>query len=160
MRKLERRGGVRRGALALAVLATSVVAAGAITDRAGATKPAADGTHKVTLCHRTNSDANRYVAITVDYRAANGSLGNGGGDHTGHEGPVWSAGLKADHVKWGDIIPPYTYAGGSFPGQNWTAQGQAIHEAGCTGSTTPPPPEPCPYDPSIPADDPACVPPG
>ena len=30
-----------------------------------------------------------------------------------------------------DIIPPFNYNGGSFPGLNWDAEGQAIYENGC-----------------------------
>jgi len=82
--------------------------------------------HKVTLCHATDSDTNPYVSVTVDVHAAHGSTG-----HAGHTGPVWDSTLKANHTKWGDIIPPYTEAGISFAGLNWSAAGQAIYNNGC-----------------------------
>ena len=45
-------------------------------------------------------------------------------------------------ANWGDIIPPYTYVDRdgdtkTFPGYNWSPQGQAIWELGCS-----PPPKP------------------
>jgi hypothetical protein len=132
-----------------------VLALGATS--AGASKKNDDGVHKVTICHRTGSNANPYNVITIDFSAANGGFGKGGNDHSHHDGPVWNPTLKADHIKWGDIIPPFTYDGGSFPGLNW-AEGQAISENGCAPVTTTPPPAPCPQDPSIPASDPDCVP--
>lgn len=79
---------------------------------------------KVTLCHATNSDSNPYVPITID---DNGTLDG----HDGHTGPIWDPTLKAQHISWGDIIPPF----GDFPGMNWTAEGQAILAAGCTVPT-------------------------
>lgn len=92
---------------------------------------------KVTLCHRTNSDTNPYVRITVD---ANAVIKEGHGDHTG---PVWSPGLKAQQIKWGDIIPPFAYNGGTYAGMNWTDAGRAIFSAGCAvpqaQTSTPPP---------------------
>ncbi len=84
----------------------------------------------VTICHRTNSNSNPYVQITPD---VSGVL-NG---HDGHTGPVWDPTLKEQHIKWGDIIPPFDYSGGSFAGYNWTTEGQAIYENDC--STKPPP---------------------
>jgi hypothetical protein len=90
-----------------------------------ATQPAP--THKVTICHATNSDTNPYVLETVDI-ASSGHLRAGHDDHTG---PLWSATLKAAHTSWGDIIPPYAYKGFSYAGLNWTAGGRAILAAGC-----------------------------
>ncbi|HSP08692.1 MAG TPA: Ig-like domain-containing protein, partial [Candidatus Dormibacteraeota bacterium] len=52
--------------------------------------------------------------------------GNGHGTHTG---PIFPA-TGADG-KWGDIIPPFTYGDKSYPGMNWTAEGQDIYEDGC-----------------------------
>ncbi len=51
-------------------------------------------------------------------------------------GPVWDETLKAQHIKWGDIIPPFKYSGGNFPGLNWPA-GQDIYENGCTPVSPP-----------------------
>jgi uncharacterized repeat protein (TIGR01451 family) len=85
--------------------------------------------HKATICHRTNSETNPYVQITVDYAALDGDKKN---DHSHHEGPVWYPGAKAAGVKWGDIIPPIE---GVNPGQNWTDEGRAIYDNGCAGGT-------------------------
>jgi hypothetical protein len=132
------------GGAALAVL----VAALAAPSAALATKPAPE--HKVTICHRTNSNTNPYVLITVDI-ASSGHLK--GGHDTEHEGPVWNPGLKAKHIEWGDIIPPYTYQDVSYPGRNM-ADGGAILEAGCkveTPEATPsetPSEEPTPGEPT------------
>lgn len=114
-----------------------------------ATQPDASGEHKVTICHRTNSVTNPYVVITVDYSAADGSLvhDNGNGDHTIHLGPVfdWENPPPPPHNgdQWGDIIPPFSWpgdanhAGGSYPGMNWTDEGQAIYNEGdCDGAAT------------------------
>ncbi len=86
---------------------------------------------KVTLCHATNSETNPYRVITVDIAAA--GLHNSG--HDGHDGPIWYPGAKAAGVRWGDIIPPYTYQPKKgplfvYPGKNWP-EGEAYLRAGC-----------------------------
>jgi hypothetical protein len=112
-------GAVAVVALAGSSLAISAGAAGAeIVD-------------KVTICHRTNSNSNPYVQITPD---VSGVLDG----HADHTGPVWDATLKEQHIKWGDIIPPFDYDGGSFPGLNWTTDGQAIYDNGCVPPGPPP----------------------
>jgi len=98
-----------------------------------ATKPNPD--HKVTICHRTNSDTNPYVQITVDI-ASSGFLKAG---HNNHTGPLWDPTLKDQHVKWGDIIPPYTYGDFTFDGLNWTDAGREVYDNGCTFTPTPTP---------------------
>jgi hypothetical protein len=103
----------------------------------GSANTSSSGTQKVTLCHRTNSDQNPYVRITVSINSVIKSSG-----HDGHNGPVYAAGMKAAHQKWGDIIPAFSYDGGSYAGQNWAAGG-AIYGAGCAvetggGPTNPP----------------------
>jgi hypothetical protein len=85
----------------------------------------------VTICHRTNSNNNPYIINTP---AADGDVSG----HADHTGPVWNDTLKADHIRWGDIIPPFKWSGGTFPGLNWTTEGQAIYAADCG---TPPPEE-------------------
>jgi hypothetical protein len=96
-----------------------------------ATTAGAEVVTKVTICHRTNSNSNPYVQITPD---VSGVLDG----HAGHTGPVWDPTLKAQHIKWGDIIPPFDYAGGSYPGMNWTQAGQAIYDNGCVPPGPPP----------------------
>ncbi len=113
------------GLIATAAFAVAAVAAPAATL---ASKPI-DGEHKVTICHRTASDTNPYVLITVDVASAGANV-DGHADE--HQGPVWDATLKAQHVEWGDIIPAYTYGDMSFAGYNWTEAGQAIWSNGCT----------------------------
>ena len=98
-----------------------------------ATQPAPD--HKVTICHRTDSNTNPYNENTVDI-ASSGHLQ--GGHDTEHEGPIWDPSLKSQKIEWGDIIPPYTYGDFSYAGQNWTAEGQTILRAGCVVETSEP----------------------
>ena len=86
------------------------------------------GADKVTICHATTSDSNPYV---VNEPAKDGDVSG----HADHTGPVWDPTLKKLHVTWGDIIPPFDYVEGgvtkTFPGLNWTADGQAILANGC-----------------------------
>lgn len=67
---------------------------------------------KVTICHATASASNPYVEITVSTAAV---LTQGHDQHQGRR----------------DIIPPFSYDGGSFAGLNWDSTGRAIYEAGC-----------------------------
>ena len=99
-----------------------------------ASKPI-DGEHKVTICHRTNSDTNPYVVITVDVASAGENVD---GHASEHLGPVWDATLKDQHIEWGDIIPPYTYGDFSFAGYNWSDAGQALWNNGCVVPTPTP----------------------
>ncbi|MEY2754839.1 MAG: hypothetical protein RJB65_1197 [Actinomycetota bacterium] len=115
------------GRLALAAGA-GLLLAGAVSGSVSATRPDPDtGDHKVTICHRTNSETNPYVLIEVDYAAVDGA---GGSDHMSHDedGVVWYPGAKADGVRWTDIIPPVD---GVTPGLGWTTEGQAIWDNGC-----------------------------
>ncbi|HET9780302.1 MAG TPA: Ig-like domain-containing protein [Candidatus Dormibacteraeota bacterium] len=82
----------------------------------------------MTICHRDNADNKPYVVETTDI-ASDGYLQAGHNDHTG---PIWSPGMKADHDKWGDIIPPYDYGDFHYAGLNWTTLGQAILSNGCS----------------------------
>jgi hypothetical protein len=82
--------------------------------------PALAAEDKIDICHSTGADGNPYVVNQPDKTAD-------AGGHAGHTGPIWSPGADT----WGDIIPPFTFDGGSFPGLNWTAEGQAIYENGC-----------------------------
>jgi hypothetical protein len=93
---------------------------------------------QVTICHRTAADNNPYVVITPDEAAVDGEAPAKGDHYLEHQGPVWNPTLKAQHIEWGDIIPPVP---GHHEGLNWTAEGQAIYRNGCTYTppTTVPP---------------------
>jgi hypothetical protein len=106
--------------------AVALLGAALVAPTVFATEP--DPGHKVTICHRTNSDATPYRMITVDI-ASSGHLR--GGHDTEHQGPIWDATLKDQKVEWGDIIPPYTYGDHAYPGANWTAEGQAMWANEC-----------------------------
>jgi len=73
-------------------------------------------TLKVTICHATGSQTNPFVVISPD---AEGVI-------EGHYG----------HQDQRDIIPPFTYGGQSYPGQNWDSQGKATYDHGCTPPAT------------------------
>jgi hypothetical protein len=79
-----------------------------------------DTDHKIDICHLPPGNPANGQSISVDFD----SIING----TGHG----NDGL--------DIIPPFDYTKqgvpGSFPGQNWTAEGQAQYDNDCDGRTT------------------------
>lgn len=94
----------------------------------------------LTICHRTNSNANPYIVLTTD---ANGQ--NGGTDHFGeHEGPLWNPTLKKDHIEWGDVIPPSeAHPDGSEAYQDLVEAGidfGAFVDNGCAAPEAPPVP--------------------
>lgn len=122
------------GALAALMVMTAWLPAASADrpDKPG--KPEQEQHQPVTICHRTNSNSNPYVKITVDDDAVDGK---GGADHYGeHQGPVWNATLKAQHIKWGDIIPPVSP---HHEGLNWTEEGRAIYDNDCVAGTPEPP---------------------
>ncbi len=91
----------------------------------------------IQICHRHNS-------VTNPYNVENPDKSGDVEGHADHTGPVASSeavaqALKDNHEKWGDIIPPFDYDDSSFPGLNWTTEGQAIWENGCNYPTEPSP---------------------
>ena len=82
----------------------------------------------VTICHATGSNSNPYV---VHNPAKSGDVSG----HDGHNGPVWFEGIGEE---WGDIIPPFEYESGSYPGKNWTEAGQAFYNNSCNIPAPPP----------------------
>lgn len=83
--------------------------------------------HTIRICHATGSHGNPYVN---NQPAKDGTVGG----HDEHDGPIWFPGITET---WGDIIPPFEFDGGSYPGKNWTAEGQAIWENNCNIPATP-----------------------
>lgn len=80
----------------------------------------------IQICHATASHTNPYIINTP---AKNGDVSG----HAADDGPIWYPGIT---VEWGDIIPPFTYSGGSFPGLNWDAYGQLFYQSGCNKPAT------------------------
>lgn len=81
---------------------------------------------KIDICHSTSSHSNPYIS----------SSPNKSGDLNGHAsdtGPIWYPGIA---VRWGDIIPPFAYVGGTFPGLNWSTEGQSIYRNNCKVETS------------------------
>jgi hypothetical protein len=78
--------------------------------------------HQIMLCHATHSASNPFKSFSSD--GASIVKGSGHGVHGS------------------DIIPPFDFGPGlSYGGLNWTAEGQAIWNAGCA---VPPPPTTAP----------------
>jgi hypothetical protein len=106
---------------------------------AAATPHAKPPEEKVPICHRTNSVQNPYhlEEVNGDSIVRPDGTTTSHGDHTG---PVYPG------EDWGDIIPPFSYTNSSggtstYPGSNWTSDGQAIFEAGCEVILVEPPEE-------------------
>ena len=122
----------------LRAIAAITLAAAAVPLTAGAATASQSGAddHKVTLCHRTNSETNPYVVITID-KAGVFKTGHDGHD----EGGVHQPGDKANGVRWGDIIPAFDYYASPqdenastlshYAGLNNTAAGLDVLANGC-----------------------------
>jgi hypothetical protein len=128
-------GRVRRTVLAVAGI-TAMAGTVMVLTSLGSGASAAPADPKVTLCHRTDSETNPYVQITIAAAAAFNA------HFKLHQGDVWFPGHPKE-PKWGDIIPPSTFNGNDFQ-ENWDAAGQAIFNNGCqpvvVTTTTPVPP--------------------
>lgn len=90
----------------------------------------------VRICHRG-------AAVNNPYQIQNPSADGDVSGHADHDegGPFDGGPFQTN--PWGDIIPPFEFDGGSFPGLNWTAEGQAIYFNDCEvpDDEEPPPPE-------------------
>ena len=118
--------------LGSAVLAVSLAAIAPTFGPAGAQVVSDE---KVSYCHATADVTNPYTLHTT----AVASIIQQG--HHLQLGPVFPDGGRRGG--WGDIIPPFDYFGGSFPGLELLA-GLDVLNAGCKVNITPAPPEPPP----------------
>lgn len=87
---------------------------------------------KHTICHATDSTTNPYAGKDETINPSKSGVLDG---HLDHTGPVPTSQahleqLKADHIPWGDIIPPFDWDGQTFS-LNWSEAGQAIFNNGC-----------------------------
>ena len=141
----------RLGWLATAGIA-GVALLGPAAGSAAATKP--EPSHKVTICHRTNSTTNPYTIKTVDVASVDGSLNaNDSKDHSHHNGPLFDPTNPPppphNGDQWGDIIPPFYEDGtpGYWTSKNWPA-GKTWLENDCNDPAPTPTPtaSPCGHD--------------
>jgi len=122
--------------------ATAVLAGGAAALSAysgvplGGLARGSTGQHPITICHRTDSETNPYVRVTIDTASTNVA------GHEDHTGGVWFNG-HPKAPKWGDIIPPtdddHDF---SVTPLNWTPMGRAIWHNDCKPPFGPPPQPP------------------
>jgi hypothetical protein len=117
---------VRHKRSVLGVIAATVLASGSLLVAASSSSAVSLDEPHVTICHRTNSDTNPYVEISP---AVSGVLNGHADQH--NDLFVWTPTLKAQHQKWGDIIPAFDFGPGQqFSGLNLTTLG------GPNGTTT------------------------
>jgi hypothetical protein len=90
--------------------------------------PPPPGEEKIPICHARN-----FGQGGDPYNRPNPSVDGILNGHAGHDGPVFFEGIEE---QWGDIIPPFEHEGGSFPGLNWTPEGQAIYFNNCNVTST------------------------
>jgi hypothetical protein len=114
----------------LGVVGSAVIV---LASRCGGRAAGAAG-EPVAYCHRTNAEHNPYVLHSTDVESI---IKEGHGSHTG---PIFPA--TGPDGKWGDIVPPFDYSGGHFPGLNWTPEGESVLAANCEVDIGPLPPEP------------------
>jgi hypothetical protein len=99
-------------------------------------EPAPEPSRKVTICHRTHSETNPYVRITVDYNSVNKKSGHQGHDEIYAGEHVFKAGIykRAKDKLWGDIIPADPSGLNRWQPLNMTTLGAQIYAgtvAGC-----------------------------
>jgi hypothetical protein len=98
--------------------------------------PAPEPDRKVTICHRTHSETNPYVRITVDYNSVNKKSGHQGHDEIYAGEHVFNPGIykRAKDKLWGDIIPADPSGLNRWQPLNMTTLGAQIYAgtvAGC-----------------------------
>lgn len=137
------RTGLAATAAGILLAVTGLVAAPASAGQGQGNGQGAANRGSVTICHRTNAPSNPYTKNTVSFSSTDGSLI--GSDHVSHGGPAFdytADPADADYPyttprdgdQWGDIIPPYEWDGGSYPGSPaWQGGGAEILAADCTG---------------------------
>jgi len=111
--------------LVLAGLVAAAVAAGLGWATLAAPQQEVRRGQEITICHATGNG--KYVQYSPDVDSIVSGQGHG------------------EHPE--DIIPPFTYEpkegeSGSYPGQNWNDEGQAIWSNGCVAPDPPDPPDP------------------
>lgn len=100
--------------------------------------PAPEPSRKVTICHRTHSETNPYVRITVDYNSVNKKSGHQGHDEIYAGEHVFKAGIykRAKDKLWGDIIPADPSGLNRWQPLNMTALGAQIYAGTVAGCPT------------------------
>lgn len=99
---------------------------------------APEPSRKVTICHRTHSETNPYVRITVDYNSVNRKSGHQGHDEIFAGEHVFKAGIykRAKDKLWGDIIPADPSGLNRWQPLNMTALGAQIYAGTVAGCPT------------------------
>lgn len=115
---------------------TFAIEAAVVIQNTPAPEPAPEPDRKVTICHRTHSETNPYVRITVDYNSVNKKSGHQGHDEIFAGEHVFKAGIykRAKDKLWGDIIPADPSGLNRWQPLNMTTLGAQIYAgtvAGC-----------------------------
>lgn len=117
---------MRRRVAVAAVLASALLCALLASVLPALAAPA----QKIGFCHRTDAVSNPYVYESTD---ADSIIKEG---HGLHLGPIFP--FTRISGKWGDVIPPFDYTGGHYPGLNWTARGIILVSKHCALQIEPP----------------------
>jgi hypothetical protein len=119
-----------------ALLSITIIVGALISSPTVASSQGRPGGHPISICHRTDSETNPYVAQTVDASSTQFA------GHEGHTGGLWFSG-HPKKPKWGDIIPPTDDDHDlTVMAMNWTPMGQAIWQNHCKPPYGPPPGSP------------------